>query len=224
MRQLKENGSILPTVFSYDEHHPLRTLVVDDQPWFAAIDVCDILGLQNAREQIRERIHEDDKRRLNLRSAGSANWFVNHSGLLTLIFRSDKEGARRFTRWITHEVWPALYKHGSYSMTVAPDLLGLNGIIISGHPYYDYLDLLTRVGCSTTSGSKDYRRRRNPQEFCTLNERIRVSGNYAGYIMRMARVRKEQGEIRERRIKFLNQLEDHRAEQQMQLFEKGGEQ
>ena len=107
-------------------------------------------------------------------------------------------------------------------MTVAPDLLGLNGVIISGHPYYDYLELLTRLGCSTTSGSRDHRRRKNPQEFCTLNERIRVSGNYAGYIMRMARIRKERADLRERRLKYNNMLEDKRAAGQFLLFEKGG--
>jgi len=219
----KEQGSILPTVFSFNEHSPVRTILIEDQPWFTAIDVCEILGVKNARDRVVNSLDADERRRLNLRRQG-LTWFVNESGLYALILGSTKPEARRFRKWVTNEVLPTLRRKGSYSMTVAPDLLGLNGVIIEGHPYYDYLELLTRLRFSTTSGSKDHRRRKNPQEFCNLNERIRVSGNYAGYIMRMARVRKEQEEIRERRIKFLNQLEDHRAEQQMQLFEKGGEQ
>jgi len=222
MLHKKEYGSILPTVFSFNEHSPLRTIMIEDQPWFAAIDICESLNLTNNRVLI-SRLDEDDKRKFRLRSEGVSNWFVNESGLYSLIFRSDKPEARRFRKWVTNEVLPTLRRKGTYSMTVAPDLLGLHGVIIGGHPYYDYLELLTRLRFSTTSGSRDHRRRKNPQEFCTLNERIRVSGNYAGYIMRMARVRKEQAEIRERRIKFMNQIEDHKAEKQMQLFEKGGE-
>jgi hypothetical protein len=222
MLQPKERGSFLPTVFSFNEHSPVRTILIEDQPWFTAVDICDILGYKNPREVIRTRLEDDERRRLNLRSDGAANWFINESGLYSLIIGSKKPEARRFRKWITSEVLPTLRKKGFYSMTVAPDLLGLHGVIISGHPYYDYLDLLTRVGLSTTSGSRDQRRRKNPQEFCTLNSRIRVSGNYAGYIMRMNRVRKEQADIRERRIKHFNLLQDQQASGQTLLFEKGG--
>jgi len=218
----KQNGSTLPIVFSFNEHSPVRTVLIDDQPWFIAVDICEILGIVNSREVIRKRIDDDERRRLNLPRQGST-WFVNESGLYTLILGSNKPEARRFRKWVTNEVLPTLRRKGSYSMTVAPDLLGLHGILIQGHPYYDYLDLLQRIGLSTTSGSRDHRRRKNPQEFCELNNRIRVSGNYSGYIMRMARIRKEQGEIRDRRIKYLNLIEDRKTEAQMRLFEKGGE-
>jgi len=220
MLSQKEHGSTLPTVFSFDEHHPLRTIVLEDQPWFAAIDVCDILDHTNPSKVIK-RLDDDERAKL-LAGRQGATWFVNESGLYGLVFRSNKPEARRFRKWVTSEVMPALRRKGSYSMTVAPDLLGLHGVIINGHPYYDYLELLQRLRLSTTSGSRDSRRRRNPQEFCSFNDRIRVSGNFSGYIMRMARIRKEQAEIRERRIKYLNQLEDTRNGQ-LQIFEKGGE-
>jgi len=220
MLHQKEQGSILPIVFSFDEHNPLRTVVIEDQVWFDAKDICEILAILNSRKLVK-RLDEDEKRILRLRLQ-KGSWFVNESGLYTLILRSNKPEARRFRKWVTNEVLPTLRRKGSYSMTVAPDLLGLHGVIISGHPYYDYLEFLARIGCSTTSGSKDGRRRKNPQEFCHLNDRWRVSGNYSGYIMRMARIRKEQADIRERRIKYFNQKEDERVIQ-LKMFEKGGE-
>jgi len=221
MLSKKEQGGTLPTVFSFDEHHPLRTIVLEDRPWFNATDVCEILEHTNPSKAIK-RLDADERSKLWLGRQGAA-WFVNESGLYHLVFRSNLPEANRFRKWVTNDILPTLRRKGSYSMTVAPDLLGLEGILVQGHPYYDYLDLLQRIGLSTTSGSRDHRRRKNPQEFCELNNRIRVSGNYSGYIMRMARVRKEQGEIRDRRIKYLNLLEDRKAETQMRLFEKGGE-
>ena len=221
MLQSSVQGKNLPIVFSFNEHCPLRTLSLLEQPWFAAVDICDILGLKNPSDRLK-RLDDDERSMFNIGRQGKT-WFVNESGLFNLILRSDKPEARRLRKWVTSEVLPSLRRKGSYSMTVAPDLLGLHGILIEGHPYYDYLDLLSRIGCSTTSGSKDGRRRKNPQEFCELNNRWRVSGNFSGYIMRMARIRKEQAEIRERRIKYLNEQEDRQAEIQMRLFPKGGD-
>jgi len=56
----KEQGSILPTVFSFNEHSPVRTILIEDQPWFTAIDVCDILGVKNARDRVVNSLDADE--------------------------------------------------------------------------------------------------------------------------------------------------------------------
>ena len=203
MRQHEENGSNLPTVFSYDETNKLRSIIIEDQPWFASIDICGILGIKNARHVIHSRLEEDERRRLKLPRQGET-WFVNESGLYNLILRSDKPQARKFRKWVINEVLPTLRKTGTYSVSKAyPEIMGLPGVDVNGEPYYDYIELLCRLGCSTRSGSQGGRRRRNPQEFCHYNGYWRVNGRFAEYIIQMAKIRREQIELRKRKEHYL---------------------
>ena len=84
-----------------------------DEPWFVASDVCESLGLSNPTVSV-NRLDEDERSKFNLGRQGEVN-MVNEYGLYNLILGSRKDEAKRFKRWITHEVVPAIRKTGSYS-------------------------------------------------------------------------------------------------------------
>ena len=92
-------------------------------PWFHAGDVCAALELTNPWKAVADHVDPDDltKREVidSLGRTQEAN-YVNESGLYALIFGSTKEAAKRFKRWVTSEVLPALRRTGSYAMPEAP--------------------------------------------------------------------------------------------------------
>ena len=94
------------------EGNEVRTLEVNDEPWFVAMDVTRILNLSNTTVAL-SRLDEDERSKFNLGRQGKAN-IVNEYGLYKLILASRKPSAKKFQRWITHEVLPAIRKHGAY--------------------------------------------------------------------------------------------------------------
>lgn len=105
--------------FAYDDQE-VRSLLIDDNPWFVVQDVAAVLGIQNAR-QVVTGFNEADVSTTDISSGGQRRAFsiVNESGLYELIFQSRKPGAKAFRRWVTGTVLPAIRKTGSYS-TVSP--------------------------------------------------------------------------------------------------------
>ncbi len=113
-------------IFNYGKV-PVRTVLVDDAPWWVLKDVCRVLGITN-HKNVSARLDPDEKGvRLMDPLSGDGNpihtlggpqnmTIINESGLYKVILRSDKPEAKKFTRWVTHEVLPALRKTGSYSM------------------------------------------------------------------------------------------------------------
>jgi len=102
--------------FSF-KSRPVRTVLIDDQPWFVAADVCRILGQSNTTKALKS-LDDDERSNLKLGRQGSSN-IINESGLYTLILRCDdaiKKGsdAHSFRKWVTAEVLPAIRKHGRY--------------------------------------------------------------------------------------------------------------
>lgn len=95
-------------VFEYAKK-PVRTVMKGVEPWFVAKDVCDVLGLTNSREALSS-LDEDEKGVSNTDTLGGKQEIaiVSEPGLYKLIFRSRKDTAKAFTRWVTHEVLPAL--------------------------------------------------------------------------------------------------------------------
>lgn len=94
----------------------------DNEPWFVSTDVCRILSLADT-SQAMERIDNEDKRVFNgIRTANNtlSAWCVNEAGLYSLIMESNKPEAKEFKRWVTHEVIPAIRKHGAY---MTPDTI-----------------------------------------------------------------------------------------------------
>ena len=100
-------------IFESAEFGKVRTVVVKDEPWFVASDVCESLGLSNPTVSV-NRLDEDERSKFNLGRQGEVN-VVNEYGLYNLILGSRKDEAKRFKRWITHEVVPAIRKTGSYT-------------------------------------------------------------------------------------------------------------
>ncbi len=102
-------------VFSY-EGKEVRTIQRDGETWWVLKDVCDVLGLSNAR-MIADRLDEDDVSLAyvtdNMGRQQQTN-IVNESGLYNVILRSDKPEAKKFKRWVTHEVLPQIRRHGAY--------------------------------------------------------------------------------------------------------------
>ncbi len=110
----------LERIFHY-QNRPIRTAQVDGEPWFAATDVCGILGLGNPSQAV---AHLDqDERCLISNEAWRNNGgmvMVNEPGLYSLVLRSRKPEAKSFRRWITHEVLPAIRQTGSYQLPFQP--------------------------------------------------------------------------------------------------------
>ncbi|WP_294542211.1 Bro-N domain-containing protein [uncultured Rhodoblastus sp.] len=108
------NNQKLPIEFSF-ENQALRTVIDDEEPWFVAKDVCDILGLKNSSQAI-ARLDEDEKGLIFIETHGGLQnaAAVNEPGLYRLIFRSSKPAARRFSKKVTSEILPQIRKTGKY--------------------------------------------------------------------------------------------------------------
>lgn len=106
--------------FAFDGRD-VRVIMIENEPWWVAADVCAVLGIGDARQGV-ERLDESDRCQIPLGRNGQVApvpaWMINESGLYDLIMRSDKPAARPFRRWVTKEVLPSLRKTGQYR--VAP--------------------------------------------------------------------------------------------------------
>lgn len=100
-----------PQLFNF-KGQQVRTVTIDGEPYFVATDVTNILGLTNTTVAL-SRLDNDERSKFNLGRQGEAN-VVNEYGLYELIIASRKPEAHEFKRWITHEVLPAIRKHGAY--------------------------------------------------------------------------------------------------------------
>lgn len=105
----------LAKVFNYGGLQ-VRTVLIDGGPWFVAKDICDVLEIGNPSQALK-RLDGDEWNTITLNEGirGNPNsTVVNEPGLYSLILGSRKPQAREFKRWITHEVIPAIRKHGGY--------------------------------------------------------------------------------------------------------------
>lgn len=102
-------------IFRNAEFGAVRIVDVTGEPWFVAKDVCECLELGNPRTSI-ALLDEDEKGVHTMDTPGGAQEMsiVSEAGLYSLILRSRKPEAKTFKRWITHEVLPAIRKHGGY--------------------------------------------------------------------------------------------------------------
>lgn len=99
-------------IFENETFGKVRTLNLNGEPWFVAVDVCSVLDLSNPTIAV-SRLDEDERAKFNLGRQGDAT-IVNEPGLYTLVLGSRKPEAKAFKRWITHEVLPNIRKHGVY--------------------------------------------------------------------------------------------------------------
>lgn len=115
-------------VYKNAEFGSVRTTTLGGQPYFVGKDVADILGYANTRKALIDHIDEEDKDDVTIRDAIGRNQTmtaINESGLYSLILSSKMPNAKKFKRWVTNEVLPAIRKHGLYAtddLIANPDL------------------------------------------------------------------------------------------------------
>ena len=91
-------------IFKY-ENKEIRTIQKDKETWWVLKDVCEALSLSNPTV-VAERLDFDERAKFDLGRQGETN-IINESGLYNVILRSDKPEAKKFKRWVTHEVLPS---------------------------------------------------------------------------------------------------------------------
>ena len=101
-----------PQLFNF-EGNDVRTLNYDEQIWFAAPDVTKALKLTNTTVSLKS-LDGDEVTKFNLGGLSGETNFISEPGLYKLIGASRKPAAKRFNRWVTHEVLPSIRKHGAY--------------------------------------------------------------------------------------------------------------
>ncbi|HEO4360833.1 TPA: phage antirepressor KilAC domain-containing protein [Streptococcus agalactiae] len=100
----------------------VRTVTVDNEPWFVANDVANVLGYSNQRDALSKHVDGEDKITLTSQNATLENIpnrglsAINESGLYSLILSSKLPQAKDFKRWVTSEVLPTIRKHGMYAV------------------------------------------------------------------------------------------------------------
>lgn len=107
-------NNIIP--FTHEIFGTIRTLLIDNEPWFVAADVCKALEIGDTNKAV-GRLDEDEKGTNSIRTLGGIQEMiiVNEPGLYSLVLGSRKHEAKAFKRWITHEVIPSIRRHGMYA-------------------------------------------------------------------------------------------------------------
>ena len=104
-------------VFNNEEFGQIRTMVIDGEPWFVGKDVAEALGYERPTDTVRKRVDDEDRgiSKMETPSGKQEMTIINESGLYTLVLGSKLDSAKRFKRWVTSEVLPAIRKTGSYN-------------------------------------------------------------------------------------------------------------
>lgn len=111
-------------IFKNEEFGEVRTVSIDNEPWFVGKDVAEALGYQNGSRDINIHVSEEDRKILTAQNYQNGTFeipnrgltIINESGLYALIFGSKLESAKRFKHWVTSEVLPTIRKTGGYQM------------------------------------------------------------------------------------------------------------
>ena len=106
-------------IFNNKEFGKIRTVTIDNEPWFVGKDVASSLGYERATKAIQDHVDSEDKDEVPIQdSIGRMQKtpIISESGLYALIFGSKLESAKRFKHWVTSEVLPALRKTGGYNL------------------------------------------------------------------------------------------------------------
>lgn len=98
----------------------VRMIMVQSEPWFVACDICRAIGIANVSQTL-ARLDSDQKGHCQIDTLGGPQKtsIVNEPGLYEIIFRSEKEEARAFRRWVTFSILPNLRKHGRFDKALS---------------------------------------------------------------------------------------------------------
>lgn len=102
-------------IFNFNNKE-IRTLAIEGEPYFVGRDVAEVLEYANTAKAIRDHVDDEDKltERIVLSGQRREAILINESGLYSLILSSKLPTAQKFKHWVTHEVLPAIRKHGAY--------------------------------------------------------------------------------------------------------------
>lgn len=100
------------------ENHEVRSLLINSEPWFVGKDVAKILGYKDTSDALKKHVDEEDKLTRRFADSGQNRemYIINESGLYSLVLSSKLPSAKKFKRWVTSEVLPALRKTGQYQV------------------------------------------------------------------------------------------------------------
>lgn len=112
-------------IFNNDKFGQLRTVIIDNEPWFVGKDVADTLGYSDTNKAVAMHVDDEDKK-LNDKTSPSFGQrgatLINESGVYSLVFGSKLESAKEFKHWVTHDVLPSIRKTGAYQIPkIAPN-------------------------------------------------------------------------------------------------------
>lgn len=100
------------------ENHEVRSLLINSEPWFVGKDVAKILGYKDTSDALKKHVDGEDKLTRRFADSGQSRemYIINESGLYSLVLSSKLPSAKKFKRWVTSEVLPALRKIGQYQV------------------------------------------------------------------------------------------------------------
>lgn len=109
-------------IFNNQEFGAIRTVEIDGEPWLVGKDVAKALGYKDTINALKAHVDPEDKAgwQITTQFGEKETTIINESGLYSLVLSSKLPGAKRFKRWVTGEVLPAIRKHGAY---LTPDTL-----------------------------------------------------------------------------------------------------
>lgn len=104
-------------IFKNPEFGEVRTLMVNNEPWFVGKDVAEALGYKDTVNALKSHVDEEDKAgwQITTQFGNKEAVIINESGLYSLVLSSKLPTAKQFKRWVTHEVIPSIRKHGMYA-------------------------------------------------------------------------------------------------------------
>ena len=124
-------------IFDNEEFGQIRTVTIDNEPWFVGKDVATALGYKDTSDALKKHVLSEDKLTRRFADSGQNRemYIINESGLYALIFGSKLDSAKRFKHWVTSEVLPSIRKNGNYQMMkqesseLSPQLQMLQGLL-----------------------------------------------------------------------------------------------
>lgn len=110
-------------IFNNPEFGEIRTVIIDNEPWFVGVDIAKALGYKKPTGAVTNNVDKDDTLTEGVTDSMGrvqSTLVVNESGLYSLIFNSKLESAKKFKKWVTSEVLPSIRKTGAYSVAQLP--------------------------------------------------------------------------------------------------------
>ena len=123
-------------IFENPEFGAIRTIVIDNEPWFVGNDVARALGYRDLYSALRHNVDDEDKRLCPVSSTSGTQetMVISESGLYSLIFGSKLEKAKEFKRWVTSEILPSIRKNVGYIQIqeqMTPEQIVANALIVA---------------------------------------------------------------------------------------------